>query len=238
MRSKSEKYALRGHRRGVAPHVLLTSHSLLLTPYSSLLTPHSLLLTPYSSLLTPHSLLLTPYSSLLTPHSLLLTPHSLLLTPYSSLFTPHSLLLTSHSLRLLLFAPLRLPRWHCSHRILRPIVPRISSPHILPHVEVAGPPEAGEISRDLHRPVGGREQLQGHRNAPARHSRGLLQSEDFLHRTASTGVGGAARRPESANRWVPRCESAPRSSSARRSSQSSRCTAHPPSRRGRDRCGA
>jgi len=50
----------------------LNSYSLLLTSYSLLLTPYFLLLASYSLLLTPCFLLLTSYSLLLTPCFLLI----------------------------------------------------------------------------------------------------------------------------------------------------------------------
>src|SRR5690242_18577011 len=53
----------------------------------------------------------------------------------------------------------RLPRRFRLHGIIRPVVLRVSTAHLLPDIEVRRPPEASEIARHLHRAMRRRQEM-------------------------------------------------------------------------------
>ena len=92
-----------------------------------------------------------------------------------------------------------------SSGIFRPLVLRVSSAQILPHVEVARPPEAGEVARDLNRAVRRREQVHRHRHATVEQARRFGRGRTlpgFARRAPATR--DRSSRPECAIRSAPR----------------------------------
>src|SRR3954451_6478505 len=81
--------------------------------------------------------------------------------------------------RTLCALPLPRPvRRHRRPRVLRPWMPRILSPQLLPHLLIRAVPEAAEVARDLHRPPRRREQLE--RDGGAVDARRVGEAEELL----------------------------------------------------------
>jgi hypothetical protein len=89
-------------------------------------------------------------------------------------------------------AGLRAARGLGGERVVGPRVPGVAPSQVLAHVEVARPPEAGEVPRDLHGAVGGRQEVKRERDTSARNPRCLRDTEELWSRTASTGAAGSA----------------------------------------------
>src|SRR5258707_1899619 len=65
-------------------------------------------------------------------------------------------------------------------RVVGPVVFRVATAHLLADLEVAGFPETGQIARDLHRALRGREELEDHGHGALADPRGRGETEDFL----------------------------------------------------------
>ena len=76
-------------------------------------------------------------------------------------------------------------------RILRPVVLRVAAAHVLPHVEVARAPEAGEIARDLHRTCAGESRCIVTGTRPPAMRGDSVSPNTSCKRTASTGACGS-----------------------------------------------
>src|SRR5712671_8028230 len=72
-------------------------------------------------------------------------------------------------------------------RVVGPVMLRVAAAHLLADLEVAGLPEPGQVTCDLHRALRRREELEGQGYRAISDPRGRGQAEDFLQSHADAG---------------------------------------------------
>src|SRR5579863_3855924 len=78
-------------------------------------------------------------------------------------------------------AVLRAPRRRGGNGIIRPWMLRIAPAHLGAHGSVAAAPEAGQVARDLHRPLRRRKKFDRERDLAAGNGRMAVEPEQLLH---------------------------------------------------------